>query len=270
MDKFGYERMRIAITLFLMLSITSIAVGNPSTQTDAGTLSVRDEREVRAFARRFAETARLTRDLALFLNQAPASTTLDRVLSGTEDPIGPVQLEVRNKVTRSELRQFYLAMLNLGYLSNLYIYGKFSLKEHAIRDLPFEQQYPVKVARLLKSNATIAKWWKDSDSPDYSEKTVETVLQLRSLLATWQKAAALMRIHFKTHPPERTMVYRRNLRYVADRLKEIEADACDNEKSCAGLPLHTEVIKVNVPVLQLMLVRLNGRLKILAIGLHDD
>ena len=262
--------MRIAITLFLMLSIASIAIGNPLTQTNAGTLSVKDEREVRAFARRFAETACLTRDLVPFLNQAPASTMLDGVLSGAEDPIAPVHLELRSKVTRSELRQFYLAMLNIGYLSNLYIYGKFSLEEHAIRDLPFEQQYPVKVARLLKSNATIAKWWKDSDSPDYSEKTVETVRQLRGLLDTWQKAAALMRIHFKTHPPERTTVYRKNIRYLADYLKEVKVDACDSEKSCAGLPLHTQVIKMNLPVLQLMLVRLNGRLKILAIGLHDD
>jgi hypothetical protein len=263
------ESMRIIITLLLILSMTPIVAGDSLCQTTDEKLSANEEREVREFARRFSERLQITRDLAPFLNQPLASTMLDRVLADTDNPVALVKRDVALKVGRTELRQFYIAMSNIGYLSDLYLYGKFSLEKTRIRDLSPNKQYPPRVARLMKSNPIIAKWWKESDSSEL-EKIVESVGQLRSLVDIWQKAAALMRKYFRKHPPEQTVKYQKNLAYLAPYLKEIRIDTCDNEKVCAGLPLHTQSININLPVLQLMLARINGRLEILTVGISDD
>lgn len=63
-------------------------------------------------------------------------------------------------------------------------------------------------------------------------------------------------------------IYKQNLTYLRAFLNEITVDTC--EQDCVGLPLGTQIIKVNLPVLQLLLVRLNGRLQVLLVGLHDD
>jgi hypothetical protein len=246
-----------------------IATGVSLCQATDEKLSASEEREIREFARRFSEQLQVTRNLTPFLNKPLASTMWDKVLTDTDDPIGLIKRDVALKVSRNELRQFYLAMLNIGYLSDLYIYSKFSLEKTRIRDLPPEQQYPSNVFRLMKSNPTLAKWWKESDS-DEPEKIVESVGQLRSLVDTWQRAAVLMRQYFRKHPPERTAKYQKNLSYLASYLKEIRVDTCDSEENCAGLPLNTQTINVNLPVLVLMLARINGRLEILMVGVSGD
>jgi len=79
-----------------------------------------------------------------------------------------------------------------------------------------------------------------------------------------------MRARFKAHPPEQTSEYRKNIVYLSKYLRVVGVNTCNSEKACAGLPLHTEMITVNIPVLTLMLARIDGRLKILAIGKIDD
>ena len=90
------------------------------------------------------------------------------------------------------------------------------------------------------------------------------------MLRTFEDAAAVMREYFRNHPPEQTSIYKQNLRYLEPFLKTIDLDRCSSEKFCVGLPLHTLNIRVHLPVLNLVLVRLRGRLQVLMIGLVDD
>lgn len=143
------------------------------------------------------------------------------------------------------------------------------MQKTSVRDLLPRQQYPAHVVRFMQRNPTLKRWWKNDDSSD-SEKRVTTVAQFYSLLKTYNEAAILMREYFRRHPPESTSIYKQNLTYLGPFLNEIAVDTCDSERDCAGLPLRTQTIRVNLPVLQLFLVRLDGRLQVLLVGLHSD
>jgi len=254
--------------LLILSTLASIPV-NGLHQENNQKLSASEEQEVREFARRLEANVEKTRDLGSYLNNPPASDFFYRAITDPDDSVGIVDKEVISKVGSDQLRRFYIAMWNIAYLSESYIYGRFLFQKTAVRDLLPQQQYPAHVVRFMTRDPTIRKWWKSVDSSD-SEKRVTTVAQFYSLLNTWNEAAILMRAHFRKHPPEKTAIYKQNLTYLDHFLNEIAVETCDSEKECAGLPLRTQTIRVNLPVIQLLLVRLDGRLQVLLVGLHDD
>ncbi|MCM3870503.1 MAG: hypothetical protein ND895_07420 [Pyrinomonadaceae bacterium] len=251
--------------LFLLLVLIPVEVAGAA-QTPHDVLTATEELEVRRFVKSFTDQLQLTRNLSPFLNEPVARRVLDNY--GVYD-MGFVKPEIALRVGTDELRRFYLAMTNLAYLSNLYCYGNLSMKGRATTDLPYGKQYPPRVFRLLKSNPTLAVWWNKSGSST-PEKVVASVEQLRSLTMTWERAGAMMRRTFKSRPPERSKTYQNNLFYLAPYLNKIEVETCKTETDCAGFPVGTQFISVAIPILRLMLVRVNGQLKIMAIGLLDQ
>lgn len=261
------QHHRMLASVLLSLSIFASIPVHGSHQENRQELSATKEQEVREFARRLEVRVEQTRDLSPYLNNPPASNLFYRAI--TDDSVGIVEKDVVSKVGSYQLRRFYIALWNTAYLSESYIYGRFLLQKTSVRDLLPQQQYPAHVFRFIKRNPTIKRWWKNVDSSD-SEERVTTVVQFYSLLNTYNEAATLMRAYFRRHPPERTATYKQNLTYLGPFLNEIAVDTCDSERECAGLPLRTQTIRVNLPVMQLVLVRLNGRLQVLLVGLHND
>lgn len=194
---------------------------------------------------------------------------LDRVILDKENSLPLVSSDLISPANLGELRKFWMATSNLAYLSELYVYTKFDVTAIRTYELPRAQQYPSAVAPLMKRNPILSRWWKKSSS-DFSDPEAKTIEQLRDLTNTFQSAAKLMRAHFKTHPPERTARYKKNMALLSDYLKVISVDACDTEQDCAGLPLHTKTITVNISILTLMLGKVDGRLRILVVGIIDD
>ena len=259
--------MRVLAAFLFILSVSAHGFTNILVQENK--LSVTEEQEVREFARRVAANIEKTRDLSRYFNKPPASNFFNKAIADTNDSNGIVDKNVARKVGSHELRRFYLVLWNLAYLSESYVFSKFLVEKTAVRDLLPQQQYPDHVVRFLERNPTIKKWWESDDSSD-SEKQIKTVVQFYSMLNTYQNATVLMRAYFKRHPPERTAIYKQNLAYLRPFLNEISVDTCESQQNCAGLPLGTRTITTNLPVLQLSLVRLNGRLQVLLIGLHSD
>lgn len=258
----------LASVLLILSTLVSIPV-NGSHQENNQKLSASEEQEVREFARRLAAHVEKTRDLSPYFDNPPASDFFYRAITDPDDSVGIVDKEVVSKVGTYQLRRFYIALWNIAYLSESYIYGRFLLQKTSVRDLSRQEQYPVHVARFMRRNPTIKRWWRDIDSSD-SERRVTTVVQFYSLLNTYNDAAILMRVYFRRHPPESTAIYKQNVTYLGPFLNEIAVDTCNSEKECGGLPLRTQTIKVNLPVIQLLLVRLDGRLQVLLVGLHND
>jgi len=258
--------MRVLAALLLILFTSALGFANVSVQERNQKLSAKEEQQVREFARRVAANVEKTRDLTRYLNRPPARDLFDKVIADPNDSDGLIDKNVARKVGIYDLRRFYFALWNVAYLSESYIFSRFLFEKTAVRDLLPQQQYPDHVVKFLDQNPTINKWWKDVDS----QKQVTTVAQFYSLLNTYQDAAVLMRSYFRRRPPERTAIYKQNLTYLRSFLNEISVDTCESEKDCAGLPLGTQTIQVNLPVLQLSLVKLNGRLQVLLIGLHSD
>ena len=255
--------------LLLILSTLAPTPLNGSHQANDQELTATEKQEVREFAKRFAARLEKTRDLTPYLNKPPASNFLDKVIADPDDSVGMVDKDVVSKVGSYQLRQFYIALWNIAFLSESYIYSRFLLQKTSVTDLSPQQQYPAHVFRFMKRNPTIRKWWKNVDSSD-SEIRVTTVAQFYSLLSTYNEAATLMRTYFRRHPPEGTAIYKQNLTYLEPFLNEIAVETCDSEQDCAGLPLRTKTIILNLPLVKLFLVQLNGRLQVLCVGLHDD
>jgi hypothetical protein len=249
----------LAAFLFVLFTATNILA-------QENKLSVKEEQEVREFARRVAANIEKTHDLTRYLNKPPARSFFDKGIN-PNDSVDFVDKDVARKVGSHELGRFYIVLWNLAYLSELYVFSRFLVEKTAVRDLLPQQQYPDHVVRFLERNPTIKKWWKTVVD---SEKQITTVVQFYSILNTYQRATALMRAYFKRQPPERTAIYKQNLTYLRAFLNEISVDTCETEQDCAGLPLGTRTITTNLPVLQLYLVKLNGRLQVLLIGLHSD
>lgn len=262
-------RVRLTLAAFLILSPLAHIQANASTLQSDEKLSAKEEREVQQFAKRFAARLEKTRDLAPYLNQPPASEFLYKVLADPDLADGTVDKHVIAKLGNAELQRFYIALWNIAYLSQTYVYSSVSLQKTSVRDLSTEQQYPAHVVRFMKRNPTFKKWWTNTDSSE-PEPAITTVAQFYSVLRTYNDAAGLMRTYFRRHPPEATAIYKLNLTYLRSFLNEIAVVTCDSEQSCAGLPVGTRTVKINLPVLQLWLVRLNGRLQVLLVGLHDD
>lgn len=257
--------MRVLAALLLILSTLASTPANLSQQENQEKLSANEEQEVRDFATRFAATLEKTRDLTPYLNKPPASDLLYKAVTRDADEF--VANDVASTVGKDRLLKFCIALWNIGYLSESYVYGSYQFEKTAVRDLLLEQQYPPHVVRFIKRNSMIRKW---RTKNDFSETRVTTVTQFYSLLNTFTEAAILMRAYFRKHPPERTAIYKQNLTYLGPFLKAITVESCTSEQDCAGLPLRTKTITVNLPVVQLSLVRLDGRLQVLLVGLHND
>jgi len=260
--------MRVLAALLLIISVSASSLANIPAQENNQKLSAKEEQEVREFARRVAAHVEKTRDLTPYLKKPPASDLFDKAIADPNDPDGMVDQSVGRKVGRHELRRFYFMIWNVGYLSESYVFSKFLFEKTAVRDLLPQQHFPAHVVRFLEKNPIVKNWWSRNFSD--SETRITTVVQFYSLLKTYQHAVVLMRAYFGRHPPERTVVYKQNLAYLKHFLNEIAVDTCESEEDCAGLPLGTQTVRVNLPVLQLSLVRLNGRLQVLLIGLHND
>lgn len=258
--------MKFLIALLIFFCVVATVRAN---QGDDEKLSPSEEQEVRSFVKQFSATIERTRDLTPYLNKSPASDLMDKVLHDPGYPLGLVDYKLGSKIGKYQLRKFNIALWNIGYLSDLYIYSQFLLEKTAVKDLLPERQYPPNVVTVMKRNALLKKWWATKDSSG-SETVLTTGAQVRSMLRTYNQPAALMRAYFKRHPPEQTAVYKQNLIYLEPVLKDIAVDRCSTAKFCAGLPLHTQEIKVHLPVLDLVLVRLDGQLKIGTIGIPND
>ncbi len=261
--------MRVLAALLLILSTSVPGFTNVAVQENSQKLSVREEQEVREFARRVAANIEKTRDLTPYFNKRPAKDFFNKAIADPNESDGMVDKNVARKVGSHELRRFYIVLWNIAYLSDSYVFSRFLVEKTAVRDLLPPQQYPDHIVKFLERNPTVKKWWKTVESSD-SEKQITTVVQFYSVLNTYQEATVLMRAYFKRHPPEHMAIYKQNLTYLRPFLNEISVDTCESEQNCAGLPLGTRTITTNLPVLQLSLVKLNGRLQVLLIGLHDD
>ncbi len=261
--KMDQRHLMLAALLLILFPVALIAGAH---QENDQKLSPSEEHEVRDFARRFAARLEKTRDLTPYLTRPPGGKVFDEVITDVDD-LSLVDKDVASKVGSYQLRRFYITMWNIGYLSESYIYGRYLLEKTSKRDLLPEQQYPAHVFRFMNRNPTVKEWWKDLDSSD-SDKQVTTVAQFYSLLKTYNEAAILMRAYIRKHPPESTAIYKQNLKYLGPFLNEINVDTCASD--CEGLAQPMQSIRVNLPVLQLYLVRIDGRLQVLLVGLHSD
>jgi len=167
------------------------------------------------------------------------------------------------RVSRGELQRFYVALMNTGYLSCLYVISQY----------PADSDEPVAVERLIPSDVlqlignhpyTIAHKRKEGNF-DYLAENIDSVERLRSYTDLLERIVALMRKHVKGVAAEHSKEYQAMLEdwdWTFD-LYQPKVRIC--AQNCLGLPEGTRLFEVNVPVFRLQLAQIRGNLRIVSI-----
>ena len=151
--------------------------------------STREVEELaRQFARRLQETREFKPEVEKLFTESFIDCHLSAELEGKENAIfrqisPPIPPEIAKQARKEELRRYLIAQLNSFHLT--------TLQRMSTRDL------------------------KDGWSNSSDRKSVKNIDELRSVIRTLEQANLALREQFRTHPPEETELYKKNLEFIA-------------------------------------------------------
>ena len=156
-----------------------------------------------------------------------------------------------------ELQRFYVALLNSGYLSAVYF---ISQHHYSGEGIPEEKLIPADVSDLIDNHPYSAKYKSKSNHYDFLGDRIVSVEQLRGYTNLLENIAVLMRRHVSNADAESSRDYQ--------ELLEDSGLYVPLERICAadylGLPKGTRLFAVNVPMFQLQLAEIDGKLKVIS------
>jgi hypothetical protein len=164
----------------------------------------------RQFAKRLKETREFRfEDTELFVERF-MDCHLDEGLKGRDNAIfrqigATVPQGIVNEAGKDELKKYLVARLNFFHLKTLYwlstrdLVGKWDDSLYKP-----EEGYPPDVYELLAKN------------PSSLSGSVQSVQELRSVTPTLEAAVVAMRKYFKSHPPEKTELYKKNMERIGN------------------------------------------------------
>ena len=171
-----------------------------------------------------------------------------------------LQFSLAKTLHKSVLKRWYVGYFNYNYIFTYYLFSKFSSRD----DMPpAAQVLPSEVFRILSENKFASRMLEENGE-DVVLKTENDVLELTR---TRERATKLLRRYIPTG------------RKLTPQLKESLADwgtryhpyfrprefSCD--KHCYGLPQGTKFLDLLVfPVINLRIMSINGRMKIVEAG----
>ena len=160
-------------------------------------------------------------------------------------------------LNRRDLLRFYVALMNAGYLSSLYV----------ISQSPSDSDEPVTVNRLLPAdvlklirNHPYAARYRKGDNYDFLADKIDNTERLRSYTDLLEKISLLMRKAVNRVGAERFKAYQAMLEdwdLYNPKMRTCDAD-------CLGLPIGTRLFDVYVPVFHLQLAEIGGHLKVVS------
>jgi len=162
--------------------------------------------------------------------------------------------DTATKLTRNELERFYVAMMNVDYLTSLYLISQLTSDPASI-----EQLLPADVLQLIDKHPYTAHY-KTKGNYDFLGETLDDVERLRSYTDLVERISSLMRKHVKTVKAEQTTRWREMLRHWD--LFQPTLRVCGI--NCLGLPKDTKIFEVDVPVFHLQVAEISGSLKVVS------
>ena len=166
--------------------------------------------------------------------------------------------ETAAQASRSELERFYVALLNAGYLTGLYLISQ--VPPDSADLVSSDKVLPPDVMRLISNHPYSDAYRNKEGSYDYLGENVDSVRRLRSYTDLLEHVGALMRKHVIRVRAERSEEYEELLTQAYNYQPKVWSCRSD----CLGLPKGTKLYEVNVPVFKLQLAEVKGRLKIVS------
>lgn len=247
---------KVFVVLTLLLSSSAFA------QDSKDKISVTESREALKLARTFSQRLQRTKDIAPLIDDYFAKDFMNGyVQDKDENWFIFLQRDVATKVSRAELRRYFIAELNWLYLCELYVFSKRSSRSE--KDFLPEKIYPANVLKVFLSDTTMRATIEDKDFKE-SEIMIGTVERFRSFVLKLEHATRLLRKHARRINAGRTPQYRETLSDWTNRHHLYDPWLTTCEQTCLTMPKGTGLIVINVPSVQLQLAKVRGRMRIVS------
>jgi hypothetical protein len=167
--------------------------------------------------------------------------------------------DTASKASHAELQRFYVALLNAGYLTSLYLISQSPSDVESTADdlVPEAKLIPTDIYQLLNSHPYTLTYKGKEGGYDYLAENIDSLERMRSYTDLLERIAALMRKHV-------TRVQAEHAKEYNDMLEDsdVESRICSTE--CLGLPRGTKLFEINLPLLRLQIAETKGRFKIVS------
>ena len=212
--------------------------------------------KVAAYALAFSQNLARTKDFKPVIDRFFVANYLDGYLRDQETNwFLNVNRETAEKASRVDLQRFYVALLNAGYLSCLYV-----ISQYRETDTISEPVIPPDVYKFIDHHPYTTNYKRQQGNYDFLAESVDSVERLRAYTTLLEGVGALMRQHVAKVRAEDSRGYREMLDYWD--LYRPDPRTCTSE--CVGLPKGSKLFVVNVPVFQLQIAEVKGQLKVLS------
>jgi hypothetical protein len=237
-------------------------------QTSTDKISANEAAEAVQLARTFSTRLQRTKDItplidAYFVNDFINGYVQDH----EEDWFIFLPRKVAKRLSRAQLRKYFIAELNWFYLCNLVTFSQYSSLSHS--DIAFEKIYPADVLKLFLDDRSMRVTIKDEDH-DESTVLIGSIARFRSFRNKLERANYLLRQHARRINAGETPPYRETMSDWSVRYYHYDPWLKICTQTCLTMPKGTRLIIVNVPSLQLQLARVNGRMQILSATYYLD
>jgi hypothetical protein len=161
-------------------------------------------------------------------------------------------------LSRRELQRYYVALMNAGYLSSLYVISQSPADSDDA--VAVERLVPSDVWQLIRNHPYTARYKHQEGNYDFLAEKIDNVERLRSYTDLLERLGALMRKHVIRVLAQRSKAYQAMLENWD--LYQPKIRSCDQD--CLGLPNGTRLFVVNVPVFRLQLAEIRGNLRVVS------
>lgn len=213
--------------------------------------------KVALFAHNFAQVLERTKDFKFVVDRFFVANYLDGYLNDQRTNwFLNLSRDTAATLSRQELQRFYVALMNAGYLSSLYLISQLPPDSD---DSPADETLlPPDVLQLLRNHRYTTQYKNRNGNYDFLGETIDSVERLRSYTDLLEKLSALMRNHVRRVKATRSTQWHEML---ADwNLYRPKLRVCS--ANCLGLPNKTNLFEVSVPVFHLQVAEVSGSLKV--------
>jgi len=262
---------------------------------EATKITAEEEQEVLAVAERFVRRMQETNDLAPLIGEMFVSDYAERLY---QDAIDKSLLFMRKSVVRKasweELARYQIALNNAGYVVGLLIADyqeSHAMTGEAEGEEDFVNAFPPDILTLFRNDPVLTSLFEkeqkgqrgknkpswqanQSDEDDNLYEPIQSVEQLRNLTSTLEQASILARKHLaalavKPSHLERHEGANEEENWEAER-DWMRPRAWVLAKEFFGYPKDTRIFCANVLIYHMDLVRVGGKLKVLALYPNMD
>lgn len=292
-------KARVLITklLIALLATMNGAAARPlvvQETDDAIKITAEEEREVLEVAERFVRRIEETYDLAPLIGEMFVSDYAERLRREVvNEPLFLVNKGVAEQAGREDLLRYQVAWNNCLYVFALLVAAYEASHPAADDEGEDEEEFikalPPDVLDLFKNDPVLASLFEEeqkdrarekqsaeqsskSDSAD--DEPIKSVEQLRGFTSTMERASALARKHLDASPSGITMLARHKGASEEENW-EAERDwmrprAWALSREFYGYPEGTRIFCANALMYHMDLVRVDGKIKVLALNLNID